>query len=67
MAAKPEPKRGPGRPPTRPPGSRKRAWYCTDTEFEAAGVQAAADKLKISVEELVRRRMVGIKGKPNDN
>ena len=54
-------KRGPGRPRTRPVGARKLVWYATDAEL--APVRSAAAAAGISVEELVRRRVLRTSGR----
>ncbi len=48
------PKRGRGRPRTRPDGAKARNWYATDAEYER--LQREAEKEGTSAQELVRRR-----------
>lgn len=51
------PKRGRGRPRHTPDGARERKWLATDAEYDRLRVEA--EKLSISVPELVRRRVIG--------
>lgn len=51
-------RKGPGRPRTKPADARERKWWATDGEYRALEREARAAGL--SVQELVRRRALGL-------
>jgi hypothetical protein len=59
-----QPKRGPGRPRTRPDGAKKRQLWLTDDEFAAASAAASrAGEAGVSAEEWMRRVVLAAAGR----
>lgn len=55
----PEKRKGPGRPPTRPGGAKKRAVYLTDPEADR--LRRRAEAAGLSLEEWLRRTVLAAK------